>query len=78
MLGTAKCHAPWSWLAKHLNLHIKRSVSAFTDFSGASYTFKLSKEAKIIRLGVRALCFWRGNEYVQLIFLEKATNPTPG
>lgn len=77
MLGTAKCHAPWSWLANHLNLHIKLSISAHIDFSGANYTFKFSKEAKIIRLGLRALSFWRVNEYVKLIVLEKATNPHP-
>lgn len=26
---------------------------------------------------MRALCFWRVNEYVKLIILEKATNPHP-
>lgn len=56
---------------------MKLSISAHTDFSGANYTFKFSKEAKIIRFGVRAICFWRVNEYVKLIFLEKATNPHP-
>lgn len=56
---------------------MKLSISAHIDFSGANYTFKCSKEGKIIRLGVWALCFWRVNEYVKLIFLEKATNPHP-
>lgn len=69
------CQVPRSLIL--ISKAFKLSHKAHTDFSGANYASKFSKEAKIIRLGVRALCFWRVNEYAKLIFLEKATNLHP-
>lgn len=69
------CQVPRSLIL--ISKAFKLSHKAHIDFSGANYASKFSKEAKIIRLGVRALCFWRVNEYAKLIFLEKATNLHP-
>lgn len=56
----------------------KALLSVLTLISAKPIThLSFQKKIKIIRLGVRALSFWRVNEYVKLILLEKATNPHP-